>query len=144
LVPWVWKHASLEQARIPLTQGFAAAVSFRRAPIAISENSRQGSTFRTWDRWSRDPGETFVSVPFLSRTRLMGAITLQHLRPRPYTGQELRLLVSIGQLVGAELRILDLENEKSELLLEQETRKMVERGKGTLERELGLSEQEAH
>ena len=128
LVPWVWKHtkrASLEQARIPLTQGFAAAVSSRRAPIATSENSRQGSTFRTSDQWSRDPGETFVSVPFLSRTRLMGAMTLEHLRPRPYTGHELRLL--------------DLENEKSELLLEQEKRKRAERGKGTLERELGLS-----
>ena len=61
----------------------------------------------------------------------------------PVYGQELRLLLSIGHLVGAELRLLDLENEKSELLLELEKRKLVERGKGILERELGLSEQEA-
>jgi uroporphyrinogen-III synthase len=73
----------------------------------------------------------------------MGAITLEHLRPRPYIGQELRLRVSIGHLVGAELRLLDLEDEESELALELETRKLSERGKGILERELGLREQEA-
>ena len=59
-----------------------------------------------------------------------------------YTRQDLCLLCGIAHLVGAELRLLDLENEQLELLGEMETRKLVERSKGILERELGLSEPE--
>jgi uroporphyrinogen-III synthase len=47
-------------------------------------------------------------------------------------------------MLGAELGIARLEKENSELLLELETRKLVERGKGILQRELGISETEAY
>jgi uroporphyrinogen-III synthase len=95
-----------------------------------------------FDDWSEDPGETFIGVPFLSRSSLMGAITLEHGHPRPYTNLELQFLSSIGHLLGAELRLSHLHKEKADLLLELETRKLVERGKGILQRDLGLSEHE--
>ena len=40
--------------------------------------------------------------------------------------------------------MLQLQKHNSELVLELETRKLVERGKGILQRELGLSAQEAY
>ena len=42
------------------------------------------------------------------------------------------------------MRLVDLENEQSELIGELETRKLVKRSKGILECELGLSEPEAY
>jgi len=44
---------------------------------------------------------------------------------------------------GADIAISRLESQNSDLLMELETRKLVERGKGILQRELGLSEHEA-
>ena len=73
----------------------------------------------------------------------MGAITLYHPRPRSYKRNELRMLASVGYLLGAELRMLQLQEHNSELVLELETRKLVERSKGVLQRELGLSDHDA-
>jgi AmiR/NasT family two-component response regulator len=46
--------------------------------------------------------------------------------------------------VGAEIGIACLESENSELRDHLETRKLVERGKGILQRELGLTEEQAY
>ena len=147
LVPWVWKrvkNGSLEQTSLPVDSGFVAAVAKQRAPIAVSADSRKSAAFKAFPEWSRNPGETFVCAPFLCRSRLVGVLGLRHWRPRAYRRHEVQLLSSIGFMVGAELGIARLEQENADLLLELETRKLVERSKGILQRDLGLSEHEAY
>lgn len=147
LVPWVWKHVkqgSLQRTPLPVGCGFAAAVKAQRAPIAVSADLTKGARFKVFAEWSRTSGETFVCAPFLSRFELVGAITLRHWRPRRYHRYELQFLSSIGYLLGAELGIARLEQENADLLLELETRKLVEPGQGILEPDLGTSEREAH
>jgi AmiR/NasT family two-component response regulator len=75
---------------------------------------------------------------------LLGVINLQHGRPRQYSLREVKLLSSVGCLLGADIGISRLESQNSDLQMELETRKLVERGKGILQRELGLSEHEAY
>jgi len=105
---------------------------------------KTAQTCKVFDEWSTDPGETFVCAPFLSRSQLLGAVTLRHWLPRPYGRFEFRILSSISYMLGAELGIARLEKENSNLVLELETHKIVERGKGILQRDLGISEREAH
>jgi signal transduction protein with GAF and PtsI domain len=146
LIPWVWKHVScgsLDRTPIAIGKGFAAALAIHGQPVAESVSSAQGNVFRVFKEWSSDLGETFVAIPFISRSKLVGAMTLHHRQPRPYNRQEYRLLASVGCFVGADLGISQLERENSELLLELETHKLVERSKGILQRELGLSAHEA-
>lgn len=147
LVPWVWKHVkngSLERTSLPVNSGFAAAVQAQRVPIAVSGDSTNRATFKAFVEWSRNPGETFVCAPFLSRSQLVGALTLRHWQPRMYRHHEFQFLSSIGYVVGAELGIDRLERENADLVLELETRKLVERSKGILQRDLRMSEQEAY
>ena len=147
LVPWVWKHVrngSLERTSLPVDSGFVAVVAAERAPIAVSAESTKRAKFRTFPEWSRNPGEAFVCAPFMSRSQLVGAITLRHWQPRHYRQQEFQFLSSIGFMLGAELGIAQLEQENADLLLELETRKLVERSKGILQRDMGISEQEAY
>jgi uroporphyrinogen-III synthase len=54
------------------------------------------------------------------------------------------LISTIGFLVGAEIEMARLEGENSELSEQLETRKVVERAKGILQRELGVTEEEAY
>ncbi|MGA2924214.1 MAG: ANTAR domain-containing protein [Candidatus Sulfotelmatobacter sp.] len=146
LALWVWKHMDQEepeQTKLPLGRDYTALLAQHRVPIAISTNSREQSEPRIFDQWSTDPGETFVSVPLLARRELVGVINLQHSRPRRYSLREVKLLSSVGFLLGADIGISRLESRNSDLLMELETRKLVERGKGILQRELGLSEHEA-
>ena len=147
LVLWVWKHLDgsiVEPAKLPIDQGYAASLAQHRVPIAISTNSRKQSEAKTFNQWSADPGETFVAVPLVARKELVGLINLQHRRPRRYSLREVKLLSTVGRLLGTDIGISQLEAQNSDLLLELETRKLVERGKGILQRDLGLSEEEAY
>lgn len=147
LVPWVWKHVnhgSLQRTALSINDGFVAAVGEHRAPIAVSAGSLKGVAFKDFEEWSRNPGETFVCAPFLSRSQLVGAITIRHWKPRWYRRQEFMFLSSIAYIIGAELGVSRLEEENAKLLLELETHKLVERGKGILQRDLGMSDPEAY
>ena len=145
LALWVWKHLDQEEpehTKLPLGQGYTALLAEHRVPIAISTNSHHSES-RFPDQWSTDPGESFVSIPLLAHKELVGVINLQHGRPRRYSLREVKLLSIVGVLLGAEIGISRLQSHNSDLLIELETRKLVERGKGILQRELGLSEHEA-
>jgi signal transduction protein with GAF and PtsI domain len=146
LALWVWKHLDQEEpqhTKLLLGQGYTALLAERRLPVAISNDRPEHNEARIFDQWSTEPGETFVSVPLLARKELVGVINLQHGRPRRYSLQEVKLLASVGVLLGADIGILRLESQNSDLRMELETRKLVERGRGILQRELGLSEHEA-
>lgn len=144
LTLWVWKHldqTEAEHTKLPVGQGYLALLAQHRVPIAIS--TKIGEQARIFDQWSANPGETFVAVPLLARKELVGVINLQHRRPRQYNLREAKLLATVGRLLGTDIGISRLETKNSDLLLELETRKLVERGKGILQRDLGLSEEEA-
>jgi uroporphyrinogen-III synthase len=80
----------------------------------------------------------------LSRDKLVGVINLQHRQPHNYSPREINLISTIGFLVGAEIEMARLEGKNSELSEQLETRKIIERAKGILQRDLQLSEQEAY
>jgi signal transduction protein with GAF and PtsI domain len=147
LVLWVWKHlehGAVDHTNLPLGQSYTAFLAQHRAPIAISPNRRDHSELKLFHQWSADPGETFVSVPLLARKELMGVINLHHRQPRRYSLREVKLLSSVGFLLGADIGISRRQSQNSNLLLELETRKLVERGKGILQCDLGLSEEQAY
>jgi len=74
----------------------------------------------------------------------VGVINLQNREPHTYSKLEIRLISTIGFLVGAEIELARLEDKSSELTEELETRKVVERAKGILQRDSHLSEEEAY
>ena len=53
-------------------------------------------------------------------------------------------MATIGFLVGAEIKMAQLEGEVSHLADQLESRKVIERAKGILQREMGLNEEEAY
>ena len=145
-VPWLSERGRSVLSEHPFTDMSNTLVAaFREHPVALAiEQTPQGIKFRVPDEWSSHPGETFVCAPLISRSQLVGVITLEHQRPHPDRPTEIRLLSSVAYVFGVALRISQLEKQAFELLRELETRKLVERGKGILQRDLGLSEEEAY
>jgi GAF domain-containing protein len=76
--------------------------------------------------------------------KLAGVINLQHREPHSYTRREIRLITTIGFLVGAEIERARLEEKSSKLSEELDARKAIERAKGILRRAPRVSEQEAY
>jgi uroporphyrinogen-III synthase len=138
-------HADLvDHLGIWLGQGITGWVGWHREPVMISANALQDPRFKRFSNVPEDTFEAFLSVPILSRGKLVGVINLQHRSPYHHTEQEVRLLSTVGHLVGAELERARLETEIVQLADRLESRKHIERAKGILQRDLGLDEEEAY
>src|SRR5271170_2063757 len=113
-------------------------------PVAISEEAALDPRFQFFHELPEDSYEAFLSVPLLCRGRVVGAINLQHRNSHVYKPREIRLISAIGFLVGAEIELARMEEVNSNLTDQLQTRKVVERAKGILQRELGLNEEQAY
>jgi signal transduction protein with GAF and PtsI domain len=129
---------------LPLGQGITGWVAQNLEPVAIPANAAADARFKPFGELPEDRFEAFLSVPILSRGKLVGVINVQHRREHHHTQREIRLISTIGFLVGAEVELARLETAHSELSDKLETRKVVERAKGILQRDLQLDEENAY
>jgi uroporphyrinogen-III synthase len=134
----------LDHLRLGLGEGITGWVAKHRQPVAIARSAFHDPRFQLFNELPEDRYEAFLSVPILCRGRLVGVLNLQHRQPHTHTRSEVRLLSTIGFFVGAEIEMARLEEKSSQLSDELESRKIVERAKGILQRELRVSEEEAY
>ncbi len=138
-------HSDLvDRLGIWLGQGITGWVGWHREPVAIPEKALKDARFQRFKNLPEDRFEAFLSVPILCRSKLIGVINLQHRKPYYHTEHEVRLLTAAGYLVGAELERARLETENLELSDRLESRKLIERAKGVLQRDFGLDEDSAY
>lgn len=138
-------HSDLvDHLGILLGQGITGWVGWHREPVAIPEKALKDPRFQRFKNLPEDTFEAFLSVPILSRSKLIGVINLQHRKPYYHTEHEVRLLTAAGYLVGAELERARLESENLELSDRLESRKHIEKAKGVLQRDFGLDEDSAY
>jgi uroporphyrinogen-III synthase len=134
----------VDHLRLGLGEGITGWVAKNKQPVAVACNAFQETRFQFFNELPEDRYEAFLSVPILCRGELVGVINLQNRQPHSYTRREIRLLSTIGFFVGAEIEMARLEEKSSQLSEELEARKIVERAKGILQRELQVSEEEAY
>ena len=134
----------VDRLKLRVGQGITGWVAQHREPVAIPEKAALDPRFQFFHELPEDSYEAFLSVPLMSRGRVVGVINLQHRQHHVYRRREIRLISTIGFLVGAEIELARLEGANSTLAEQLQTRKIVERAKGILQRELGLSEEESY
>jgi len=138
-------HADIvDRLKLRVGQGITGWVAEHRQPVAVGCHAFEDPRFQVFNDVPEDHYEAFLSVPVLCRGRLVAVINLQHRHPHEHSWGEIQLVSTIGFLVGAEIALARLENENSELSERLETRKVLDRAKGILQRDLGISEQEAY
>jgi uroporphyrinogen-III synthase len=130
--------------KIDVGQGLTGWVAEHRQPVAIGCHAFEDPRFQVFNELPEDHYEAFLSVPVLCRGRLVAVINVQHRHPHEHTWNEIQLISTIGFLVGAEIELARLETENGQLSERLETRKVVDRAKGVLQRDLGISEKDAY
>ena len=134
----------VNRLKLKLGQGITGWVAENREPVAVSRHAADDPRFKMFHDLPEDRYESFLSVPMGSGGRLLGVINLQNLAPYHYGASEIGLVATVGFMIGGEIERARLESENSELSLRLESRKVVERAKGILQRELNLSEEDAY
>jgi signal transduction protein with GAF and PtsI domain len=134
----------VDRLKLRVGQGITGWVAEHSEPVAVTERAAEDPRFQFFHELPEDSYEAFLSVPLMCRGRVVGVINLQHRLPHLYKKKQIQLISTIGFLVGAETEMARLEEANSNLSEQLQTRKVVERAKGILQRELGLSEEEAY
>jgi len=134
----------VDRFKLRVGQGITGWVAEHRQPVAVGCHAFEDPRFQVFNEMPEDHYEAFLSVPVLCRGRLVAVINLQHRHPHEHSWAEIQLVATIGFLVGAEIALARLESENSQLSERLETRKVLDRAKGILQRDLGISEEEAY
>lgn len=135
---------AVDRLKLRVGQGITGWVAEHREPVAIPERAAHDPRFQFFHELPEDSYEAFLSVPILARGRVVGVINLQHRHHHVYRRREIRMISTVGFLVGAEIELARLEEANSSLTEQLQTRKVVERAKGILQRDLGLNEEQAY
>jgi uroporphyrinogen-III synthase len=134
----------VDRLKMRVGQGLTGWVAEHRQPVAVARHAFEDPRFQVFNELPEDRYEAFLSVPVLCRERLVAVINLQHRLPHDHSEREIQLVATVGFLVGAEIELARLETINVELSERLETRKLLDRAKGILQRDLGLSEEEAY
>jgi uroporphyrinogen-III synthase len=134
----------VDRLKLRVGQGITGWVAEHRQPVAVGCHAFEDPRFQVFNQLPEDRYEAFLSVPVLCRGRLVAVINLQHRFPHEHSWGEIQLVATIGFLVGAEIELARLESENSQLSERLETRKVLDRAKGILQRDLGFSEEDAY
>lgn len=134
----------VDRLMLRVGQGITGWVAEHREPVAVWERAFEDPRFQTFNELPEDRYEALLSVPVWSRGKLVGVINVQHREPHVHGRREIQLISTIGFLVGAEIEMARLETANLQLSAQLETRKIVDRAKGILQRDLGVTEEEAY
>jgi uroporphyrinogen-III synthase len=138
-------HADLiDHLGVQIGQGITGWVAEHREPVAIASGAWNDPRFMIFRNLPEDHFEAILCTPILCASKVVGVINLQHRLSYQHTPNEVRLLSMLGFLVGAEVERSRLETENAQLAGRLETRKILDRAKGILQRDLRISEDQAY
>jgi uroporphyrinogen-III synthase len=134
----------LDHLKLSIGEGVTGWVAEHRETVAISERASEDPRFSAFVSLPEDRFEAMLCAPVTCANRVVGVLNLQHRQPYQHSEMERRMLSTVGILVGAEIERARLETENSVLTNRLETRKLVDRAKGILQRNLNFSEDDAY
>lgn len=145
-------HATaLGNLRMHIGEGVTGWVAEHKSVVALGTHATQDTRFKSFQGLVEDTYEALLSVPLVSGGDVIGVINVHHREPHEHTAEEIGMLVFIGEQLGVAIAKAGLEEENARLLettlemrRELETRKLVERAKGILQRRHSLTEEDAY
>jgi uroporphyrinogen-III synthase len=137
--------------RMKVGEGVTGWVAQHQAPVALESKASADTRFKMFPALVEDTYEAFLSVPVVSAGKTIGVINVHHRETHAHPPEEVSTIAFIGQQMGTAIgkSLLEEENarlteEAAEVKRQLETRKVVERAKGILQRRQSITEEEAY
>lgn len=130
--------------KLKVGEGITGWVARERKLVSILKEAYRDERFKLFNTLPEDKYEAFLSAPIVYKDKVLGVINVQHKRPRKYKKGEIELIETIAKATGGAIENARLFSETEALKEALETRKLIERAKGILMKELEISENEAY
>ena len=102
----------IDRLKLKLGEGITGWVAEHREPAAVPMNAMKDPRFKFFNDLPEDHFEAFLSVPLMSRGRLVGVINLQNRKPHLYSKREITMISTVGTMAGAEIEMARLQDEE--------------------------------
>jgi len=102
----------IDRLKLKLGEGITGWVAEHREPAAVPQNAMKDPRFKFFNDLPEDRFEAFLSVPLMSRGRLVGVINLQNRKPHNYTKREISMISAVCTMAGAEIEMARLQDEE--------------------------------
>jgi len=133
----------LKERSIKFGEGIVGLVAKERKPIVIS-NVVKDKRYKEKRLAEKEGLVSMVSVPMMVKRRAIGVINCYTTSLHTFTKREVRLLSTIANQAAVAIENTELMVKTKVIQEELEARKKVERAKGILMKEQGLSEEQAY
>ncbi len=137
--------------RMRLGEGVTGWVADHKSVVALGSNASQDPRFKRFPGLAEDSYEAFLSVPLITTGEFIGVLNVHHRKAHKHTPEEVGSLTFLGEQLGIAIArarmaqdIATLKAHAEELKSQLETRKLVERAKGILQRSQKLTEEQAY
>jgi uroporphyrinogen-III synthase len=132
-------------------EGVTGWVAEHQSPVALPSKASSDPRFKGFPALVEDTYEAFLSVPVINKGKAIGVINVHHRESHIHSAEEISTIQFMGEQMGSAIAksLLEEENarlteETAEVKRQLETRKVVERAKGILQRRQNLTEEEAY
>jgi uroporphyrinogen-III synthase len=95
--------STIGKLRLRLDEGLTGWVARERRMLFIPREAYKDPRFKYFGELQEDTYEAFLSVPVISRNKVVGVINVQHRAPHAHTGGEMEVLTTVGEQVGCVL-----------------------------------------
>lgn len=123
-------------------EGIAGKVALENKPLSVYDISKEPE-YKYKDIAKKEGLRSLLSVPLSVKGRVIGVLNNYTSKPHKFTKEEANILTSVANQAAIVIENAELMVKTKVIQGELETRKLVEKAKGILMRQHGLSEDEA-
>lgn len=131
-----------KKAPLRIGEGIAGKVAKENKPTTIYDISKEPE-YKYKDIARKEGLRSLLSVPLSVKDRVIGVLNSYTSRPHKFSKEEIDILTSVANQAAIVIENAELMVKTKVIQEELETRKTVEKAKGILMKEQGLSEEEA-
>ncbi len=104
----------VDRLKLKFGEGITGWVAEHQEPVTVGVNASEDPRFKVFNDLPEDHYESFLSVPVVTRGRVVAVINIQNKKPHRFTKREIRLISTIGALAGSEIEMARLEGASAE------------------------------
>ena len=128
---------------LKIGEGIAGKVAQENKAIAVKDVTKE-KEYKHKDIAKREGLVSLLSVPMSVKGKVIGVINCYTSKPRNFSEEEIEILTTIANQAAVAIENTELIVKSKVILEELETRKRIERAKGILMRDEGLTEEQAY
>jgi signal transduction protein with GAF and PtsI domain len=90
--------------QLRMGEGVTGWAAKEKQPVALSKEAYKDKRFKAFAFLKEDKYEALLSVPILSKNKIVGVINLQHKKEHTYPEAQIKLLYTIGRYLGSAIQ----------------------------------------